>query len=330
MKQKILIAVCLLFSVTVNAQFSSLTTNLILNARPSARLSEWANNRATLTLIVTNQQSPKRGKIKVTVKAADGTEVSTTDLARAITQIFPDGQTVLNAAVVYPLEIQKFSGKYQSSLNKTGKLPSDSYQFCVDIIEEGSVVPLTTQKCASFFVAGLQLPICMMPADNQVLDYAKASTAIIFRWTPIIPRPSTAVIYKLQIFEVLENQQPMQALRSNQPILDKDIIGQTQFIWQPQGIINCCGGGGFETDNQTDFKTTSPKDTATIKNPSTQTVGNSKQYIWTIQSLDAKGDAIAVDANYEGRSEPKQFSVANKTQDKARKTAKQGHVTLLK
>jgi hypothetical protein len=322
MKQKILIAVCLLFTVIANAQFSSLSTNLILTARPSARLSEWAANRATLTLIVTNQQSPKRGKIKVTVKAADGTEVSTTDLTKAITQIFPDGQTVLNAAVVYPLEIQKFSGKYQTSLNKTGKLPSDSYQFCVDIIEEGSVVPLTTQKCASFFVAGLQLPICMMPADNQVLDYAKASTAIIFRWTPIIPRPSSAVIYKLLVFEVLNNQQPMQALRSNQPILDKDIIGQTQFIWQPQGVL------GLEDEDDND-NTYSSRDT-TIKKGWNGKLKGEKKFIWTIQSLDAKGDAISVDANYEGRSEPKQFSVANKTQDKARKTAKQGHVTLLK
>jgi hypothetical protein len=322
MKQKILIACCLLFTVIANAQ---LTSTLILNPRPSARLSEWSLSKANLTLIVLNQQSPKRGKIKVTIKASDGTEVSTTNLNLAPTQIFPDGQTVLNIASVFPLEIQQFSSKYQTSLNKTGKLPSDAYQLCVDIVEEATFAALATQKCGSFFVAGLQLPICMMPASNQVLDANVANTVITFRWIPLMPVPTSGVVYHLQVFEVLENQTPMQALRSNQPILDKDIFGTTQYIWQTAGIINCCGGGGFETDNQTGLKTTSAKDTTPIKNAATPTIGNSKQYIWSIQSLDARGEAIAVDANYEGRSEPMQFSVS-----KGGKKGYVGHVTLMK
>lgn len=294
MKQKILIAYFLLLTVITNAQ---LTTNLILNPRPPARLSEWALNKATLTLIVFNQQSPKRAKIKVTIKSSDGTEVSTTNLNLAPTQTFLDGQTVLDVSTVFPLQIQQFAGNFQSSLNKTGKLPSDSYQFCVDVVAEGTFAPLATQKCVSFFVASAQLPICMMPADKQVLDYAKASTAITFRWTPLVPRPSTAVIYRLQVFEVLENQQPMQALRSNQPILDNEIIGQTQFIWQPQGIL------GLQKEEIAD--------STMQKNSWDGTIKGGKTFIWSIQSLDPKGEAIAVDANYEGRSEPVIFTVTS-------------------
>ncbi len=303
MKQKILIACCLLFAVIANAQ---LNTNLIVNPRPSATLSEWDLKKGTITLIVLNQQSPRRAKIKVTVKSSDGTEVSTTDLNRAATQIFLDGQTVLEAPVVYPLDIQKFNGKYQTTLNKTGKLPADSYQFCVELVAETTFTPLTTQRCGSFFVAGLQLPICMMPANNQELDIAKASTAIIFRWTPIVPRPNALVIYKIQVFEVLENQQPLQALRSNQPILEREIIGQTQFIWQPQGILGLP-------------KVAETGDSSTVKKGWDGIVQEGKRFIWSIQTLDANRAPIAVDANIEGRSEPMQFTVANKPKGKNKK-----------
>ena len=292
MKNKILIIVFLFISVLANAQ---LTTNLVLNAKPPANLSEWAIVRGVITYIITNQQSPRKAKIKVTIKATDGTEVSTTDLNLAKTINIPDGNTVLNAATVFPLEIQKFTGKYQNSINRTGKLPADSYQFCVELVAEGTFAPLAPVQCRSFFVAGLQLPILMMPANEQELDIKKAQTAIIFRWTPLVPRPTTAVNYRLQVFEILNTQQPVQALRSNQPILDKIITGQTQFIWQPQGIL------GFADEEKID--------SLIQKKGLDGEVKWRKRFVWTIQTLDALQNPVGVDGNYEGRSEPIIFRI---------------------
>ncbi len=294
MKNKILIAFFLLFNIVANGQ---LTTNLVLNARPPATLTEWSLTRGTITYVISNLQSgPRKAKIKVTIKATDGTEVSTTDLNRARTIIIPDGNSILNAATVFPLEIQRFTGKYQNSLNRTGKLPADSYQFCVELVEEASFAPLAPPQCRSFSVAGLQLPILMMPANEQALDSKKAQTAIMFRWTPLVPKPTTVVNYRLQVFEILSNQQPVQALRSNQPILDKVIIGQTQFIWQPQGIL------GFEKEQSQDSLIQRKGWDGTIK-------GTGKRFIWIIQTLDAVQNPIGVDANYEARSEPILFFI---------------------
>ena len=292
MKNKILISVFFLFNTIANAQ---LTTNLILNSRPPANLHEWALVKGTITYIITNQHSPRKAKIKVTIKATDGTEVSVTDINRARTIIIPDGNTILNAATVFPLEIQRFSGKYQNSLNRTGKLPADSYQFCVELVEEATFAPLAPAQCRSFFVAGVQLPILMMPANEQVLDLIKAQTAIMFRWTPFVPKPTTTMNYRLQVFEILAHQQPVQALRSNQPILDKIITGQTQFIWQPQGIL------GFANEIV--------KDSLNRKNTINDNIKQNKKFIWSIQSLDALQNPIGVDANYEGRSEPILFII---------------------
>jgi hypothetical protein len=318
MKHKILIALFLLFTVLVHAQP---VTNLVVNTRPPANLSKWATTQAIITLMVNNQggsgQGPtKRVKIKATLKASDGSEVSTTNMNLAQVIILPDGSSVYNAAVVYPLEIQQFTGKYQKSLNKTGKLPADNYQLCVQLVEPTTFAPLSQEKCGSFYVAGMQLPICMMPANEQELDINVARTAITFRWTPLVPKPQGATNYRLQVFEVLEHQTPMQALRSNQPLLDEIIIERTQFIWQPKGVI------GFVADEKVDSIAQKKGWNGTIKN-------NGKKFIWSIQTLDALQNPVAVEANYEGRSEPTQFTISDKPKGKNKK-GYVGHVTLNK
>ena len=81
---------------------------------------------------------------------------------------------------------------------------------------------------------------------------------------------------------MLPMQSPVQALRSNQPLLDKEIVAATQFIWQPQLSFL-------------------PYDEETKKLPT---------FIWTIQSLDVNHNPVTqTDGNGEGRSEPILFYV---------------------
>jgi hypothetical protein len=317
MKHKILTALFLLFTVMAYAQP---VTNLIVNARPPATLSKWSITPGTITLTVNNQggsgQGPtKRVKIKAILKASDGTEVSTTNMNLAQVVILPDGISVYNAAVVFPLEIQQFTDKYQKSLNRTGKLPADNYQLCVQLVEPTTFAALSQERCGSFYIAAAQLPICMMPSNNQELDIVKARTVITFRWTPLVPKPQGATNYRLQVFEVLEHQTPMQALRSNQPLLDQIIIERTQFIWQPQGIL------GFLVEEKVD--------SAAQKKGWDGTIKGGKKFIWSIQTLDAFLNPVDVDANYEGRSEPIQFIITDKPTGKNKK-GYVGHVTLMK
>jgi len=84
----------------------------------------------------------------------------------------------------------------------------------------------------------------------------------------------------------------VQALRSNQPLLDKEVVAATQYIWQPQ-------------------LTFMPYDGETKKLPT---------FIWTIQSLDANHNPVTqTDGSGEGRSEPMIFFV---NPDKDRKPKK--------
>lgn len=282
MKKLIASALTVFIVATTLAQIK---INLIVAAQPPAQLSEWSNRREVLVAIVIAQGVPGgfQYKIKTEIKLLDGTMIGFSDLAR--TPIFTPSSTgtdVLVANDVMPLEFMVFTGKYKTSLERTGKLPADNYTICVQPVRPVDFGPAGEVQCKNFYLASTQLPILMKPYNEEVLDAKKAQTAIIFRWTPVVPKSTTPVTYRIQVFEVLPTQSPVQALRSNQPLLDKEVVAATQYIWQPQ-------------------LTFMPYDNETKKLPT---------FIWTIQSLDANRNPVTqTDGSGEGRSEPILFFI---------------------
>lgn len=275
-----------IFSLTITAFIfftatGQINSNLIMAAQPPAQLSEWGNRREVLTLILSAQGSVAgQFKLKTEIKTQDGTVIGSADLVK--TPVFtgnPAGTTLLVANDIMPLEFMVFTGKYKTSLQRTGKLPADNYTLCVQPVRPADYVPVGEVKCKSFYLATTQLPVLMKPYNEEVLDVKLAQTAITFRWTPVVPTQTSPVTYRLQVFEVLPTQSPVQALRSNQPLLDKEILSATQYIWRPQlSLIN--------------------DDSSKLK------------FIWTIQTLDKAGNPVTqTDGNGEGRSEPIIFFV---------------------
>jgi hypothetical protein len=141
----------------------------------------------------------------------------------------------------------------------------------------------------TFFITSYQLPILMQPASGSTLDAHLAQNIIIFRWTNLIPSSQELPQYRVQVFEILPGQTPMQAFRGNRPLLDEPAIkGTTQYIWRPNL-------------------------------PMLDSTAN-KQFIWTVQTLDAKEFPIpGMDMNTQGRSEPAIFSIVNQMGIKGKK-----------
>jgi hypothetical protein len=146
----------------------------------------------------------------------------------------------------------------------------------------------------------------MMPANESILDIDKAKAAITFRWSPVAPRLAEMLTYRVIVFEVLDYQTPMQALRSNQPLLTKEIIGTTQFIWQPQlGMTNCC----IDADSDGDGDAGNLKDT-TRRSLGPDMEPDAYAFIWTIQTLDSRGAPFGDgNINGDGISEPNVFFI---------------------
>ncbi len=340
MKKIFLVAIACCIAATVSAQIK---LTLVLNATPPAQLSEWGTRREVLMLIV----SPPPGfiadfKIKTEIKTSDGTIIGTTDLAAApVFSVGSTGNLILTAVDVLPLDKMIFTGKYKTSLQRTGKLLSDTYTMCVTAVRPTDYTPLSIPECKSFYLASIQLPILMKPYDGEMLDANTAQTAITFRWTPMVPRQSVPVSYRVQVFEVLEHQNAVQAMRSNQPLLDQEVIGTTQYIWRPQmsfiEVVPIFVDGNGEQKNinmsEAGVGPGKNKQTTTVKpkpnmEPDTQKninasvdnhgSGHNRTFIWTVQTLDDHGLPVTqTDGSGEGRSEPIVFIVKMKAKEKA-------------
>jgi len=267
-----------LFSIVVEAQ---ITTTLNLQTRPTPVLSEWANKNQIVNFIVDKASpNPQQVIIKAEIQLLDGTVVGVTNVTKTTPVTLTRGVKVYYSKDIMPLELMIFSGVYLNTFTNTGKLPAGNYQLCVSVLDVASLQPLVSTKCKIFFVANVQLPFLMMPANNAVLNKTVAQNTITFRWTPMSPIDQASLpIYRLQLFEILSYQEPLQALRGNQPILDIKLRGVTQYIWRP-GLI-------FNTN-----------DSLAIK------------YVWTIQTLDSNGLPVSqTDGNGESRSEPLVFGI---------------------
>lgn len=290
-------AICL----TCHIGFAQVNTTLVVIPQPPGALINWGTKE--LTYIISNQAGSaiRNFVVKAELKAADGTVAAKTNLARARVRTIGPATLILYAADVIPMDAMVFNGKYKSSIERSGKLPSGNYELCVQLVTPIDFLPASEIKCRNFTLAAFQLPIPMMPANEEVLDAEKAQTTVMFRWTPVAPRPTDQVKYIVTVFEVLDRQTPMQALRSNQPLLTKDIIGTTQYIWQPQ--LSFSKTKIWPDDSKAD-SLYSKEDKAVMDSVDATT------FIWTIQTVDSRGIPFGDgNVNGDGISEPNVFTV---------------------
>ena len=285
--KKIHLLLVLAFQFIAFESNAQVEVNLVVSSTPPATLATWAYKKQTIVYLVTGSPAfQAQYKIKTEIQLTDGTVIGKTDLTRSKTYTLSSGNTVYNAEDVLPLENMIFTGSYKNNLERSGKLPSETYQICVQLVSDSEYAPISNNICKIFNLIAPQLPVLMKPYNEQVLDAEQSKTAITFRWTPIVPSPQSVPTYKILVFEVLQNQSPMQAVRSNMPILNQDVVGATQYIWMPQGILN-----------------QNPSDENEILNP--------KKLVWTIQSFENQEQVFSDGSmNGDGVSEPFSFTIA--------------------
>src|SRR5438552_924269 len=179
-------AIAILSVFTTAVCFSQLTANLLISATPPGTITDWNNRKEVFNYIVINQSGAViRAVIKAELKTTSGELVASTNLAQATVYTFSSATTFLDAADVLALQHMVFVGKFKNTLDRTGKLPADNYQLCVQLVAPIDFHPLSTPVCRNFTIASIQLPVLMLPIDGAVLDAVKSQSAIIFRWTPL-------------------------------------------------------------------------------------------------------------------------------------------------
>lgn len=281
----------ILLCLTAQAQ---IRLNLALNARPQPWLADWANPVNGL-MIITYMDGPVLNDplIKIKTTLLDQNEniigISNINASRIIT--LRPGVNQFSIADALQLQNLTLSGGARGLLQRTGRLAAGQYQLKVELFNTTGEI-IRDRQTKPFFVTAYQLPVLISPAKDAQLDANTAQSVIVFRWTSVVPLLQELPQYRVQVFEILPGQTDMQAFKGNRPLLDEPAIkGTTQYIWRPNL-------------------------------PMLDSTANHR-FVWTIQTLDANGQPLpTVDNNVQGRSEPSEFSISNRSimADKDRQT----------
>ncbi|MGZ3755515.1 MAG: hypothetical protein ACXVAY_16980 [Mucilaginibacter sp.] len=282
MKVYRLVAVVAMLLVVSMAN-AQITLNVALNSRPQPWLSEWGNPiNGTMIITYTSgtiQVSPLI-KLRTTLFDQNGAVVGTSNINAARVYTLKQGLNQFTMADALQLQNLTLLGNLKNLMQRTGRLTSGQYQLMVEVMNTAGTL-VQAKQTRPFFVNSYQLPVLMQPANGAELDAHIAQSVIVFKWTSLVPSTQEIPTYRIQVFEVLPGQEPMQAFRGNRPLLDEQAMrGTTQFIWR-------------------------------TNLPMLDSTAN-KRFIWTVQTLDINGIAIpTADANTSGRSEPATFTIVN-------------------
>jgi hypothetical protein len=69
------------------------------------------------------------------------------------------------------------------------------------------------------------------PINGKYIPANEASAGITFRWTPIVPKPQS-ITYRLKVWQLMQGQNSTEAMRTNQPIVTKDVDNVTETVVQ--------------------------------------------------------------------------------------------------
>lgn len=282
-KKRLLCIVMLLMASLTSAQ---ITVNLALTGRMQPWPADWANPVNGQLVISYIPQAVNDPDVKLRTTLRDGsTVIASSNMAAAKRYTLKDGVNLFSMADAFQIQNLRFSGQTETLLQRTGRLKAGLYEVTIEVMNAAGDV-VRGRQTRSFAISGYQLPVLMSPADGSMLDAHTAQNTIVFRWTSLVPGLPGPPDYNIQVFEVLTGQTPMQAFRSNQPLLNERIPrGTTQYVWRP----------GLAMIDST----------------------ANKQFIWTIQTFDREGRPVqGMDAGIQGRSSPAVFYINRKEGEK--------------
>jgi hypothetical protein len=118
----------------------------------------------------------------------------------------------------------------------------------------------------AFSQTNTKSPQPISPANGAVI----IPSQVLFKWTPLVPRPTGTVTYRLRVWQLMQGQNNAQAMKANQPIFDKDYDNAMQatvsnvisgpckppymcdFIWNIQAINKNGPPSGIEYNMTSD------------------------------------------------------------------------------
>jgi hypothetical protein len=190
------------------------------------------------------------------------------------------GTNVTTAKDVESFEVRSFStAELLSYLGQCRELKEGTYSICAQFFNIDRIA-ISNEVCKEFTVTAPKQedyapPTLITPEDGKKFTEAELSRPLNFRWTPLVPKPQQPVTYRLKVWQLMQGQNANQAMRTNQPIVTKDVDNITQ------AVVNNIYTGPCRPPYLCDF-------------------------VWQVQALTREGKPIG---NNEGKSEPYRFGL---------------------
>ncbi len=172
------------------------------------------------------------------------------------------GTVIVGPGQVESLHVLFSDPGYEGLLFQTGSVPAGSYLICVEVLG-GETGELLSKDCVMHEVSHPSPPQLLMPANEATVT----EEFPIFSWLPPMPAdPGVMLYYRLRITELLDGQNPLEAMEANPAWFLGEEIAGVQLVY--------------------------PVDARPL---------SSGSYVWQVQALTEQG--IPVGSN-DGRSEP--------------------------
>ncbi|HLF46386.1 MAG TPA: hypothetical protein VI548_08170 [Chitinophagaceae bacterium] len=187
------------------------------------------------------------------------------------------GNTTATPKRVDPFEVRVFNtADLVGMLGNCRELKAGTYTICVQFFNNDRVA-ISREVCREFIVESPRVdyspPQNIAPADKKQFTEKEISLPVTFRWTPLVPKPKEPVTYRLRVWQLMQGQNGMQAMKANQPFITKDVDNLTQttipnltsgpckppylcdFIWNVEASISHAGAAPqvIGTSNPTSF-----------------------------------------------------------------------------
>ncbi|MFT3981670.1 MAG: hypothetical protein QM687_14440 [Ferruginibacter sp.] len=147
--------------------------------------------------------------------------------------VLATGTKQIQLTDLIPIQYNLLNYQYGASATADGFLPIGNFVVCYSIFQRNSEeYEKVAEDCETILVEPASPPLLVFPEDDGIIDENRP----VFTWIP--PAPSflfSNLSYELILVEVLNNQQPSEAVQFNLPLLQQNNVAQT-FLPYPSNL----------------------------------------------------------------------------------------------
>jgi hypothetical protein len=110
----------------------------------------------------------------------------------------------------------------------------DVIDSAMNMIDDGitvdakAVAPTKGSNSGDTSVKSEPLSEAKVLTQSQVEFKLTTVQPVTFRWTPVVPKPAEPVSYRLKVWQLMQGQSSSQAMKTNPPIVTKDVADITE------------------------------------------------------------------------------------------------------